>query len=121
MAIIRFLLKIPAILLMLICRIITVVIDLAAKVSCLILGPITFFILGCAIYTICKMAAANNQKYLFIFVHEDGAGLEKISEIFMDSHIEASVDEVFDLDDVNKALKKVASGGSRGKTVLKLV
>ena len=68
-----------------------------------------------------KMAAANNQKYLFIFVHEDGAGLEKISEIFMDSHIEASVDEVFDLDDVNKALKKVASGGSRGKTVLKLV
>ena len=37
MAIIRFLLKIPAIPLMLICRIITVVIDLAAKVSCLVL------------------------------------------------------------------------------------
>ena len=31
-------------------------IDLAAKVSCLILGPITIFILGCAIYTICKHA-----------------------------------------------------------------
>jgi hypothetical protein len=39
MAILRFLLKIPAIPMMLICRIITVVIDLAAKVSCLVLGP----------------------------------------------------------------------------------
>ena len=46
--------------------------------------------------------------------------MEKISEIFKDTHIEASVDEVFDLVDVNKALKKVASGGSKGKTVLKI-
>lgn len=67
-----------------------------------------------------KMASANGQKYFFIFVHEDGAGLKKISEIFKDTHIEASVDEVFDLDDVNKALKKVASGGSKGKTILKI-
>jgi len=67
-----------------------------------------------------KIASAKNQKYFFIFVHEDGAGLEKISEIFKDQHIEASVDEVFDLDDVNKALKKVASGGSKGKTILKI-
>ena len=67
-----------------------------------------------------KMAAAKNQKYFFIFVHEDGAGLEKISEIFKDTHIEASVDEVFSLYDVNKALKKVASGGSKGKTILKI-
>ena len=67
-----------------------------------------------------RMAAAKNQRYYFIFVHEDGAGLEKISEIFKDTRIEASVDEVFGLGDVNKALKKVASGGSRGKTVLKI-
>ena len=67
-----------------------------------------------------KMAAAKNQKYFFIFVHEDGAGLEKISEIFKDTHIEASVDVVFDLDDVSKALRKVASGGSKGKTILKI-
>ena len=67
-----------------------------------------------------RMAAAKNQRYYFIFVHEDGAGLEKISEIFKDTRIEASVDEVFGLDDVNEALKKVASGGSRGKTVLKI-
>lgn len=67
-----------------------------------------------------KMAAAKEQKYFFIFVHEDGAGLERISEIFKDKHLEASVDEVFTLEDVNKALQKVASGGSKGKTILKI-
>ena len=67
-----------------------------------------------------QMAAKKNQKYYFVFVHEDGAGLERISEIFSDRHIEASVDEVFALDDVNKALKKVADGKSKGKTVIKI-
>lgn len=61
----------------------------------------------------------KNQKYYFIFVHEDGRGLERISEVFAERHIEASVDEVFSLDDVNKALKKVAGGKSKGKTILK--
>ena len=59
-------------------------------------------------------------EYYFIFVHEDGAGLERISEIFAQRHIEASVDEVFALEDVNKALKKVAGGKSKGKTVIKI-
>ena len=67
-----------------------------------------------------QMAAKKNQKYYFIFVHEDGAGLERISEIFAQRHIEASVDEVFALEDVNKALKKVAGGKSKGKTVIKV-
>ncbi len=52
-----------------------------------------------------KMAAAKNQKDFFIFVHEDGDGLDRISEIFKGTQIEASVDEVFELDDVNEALK----------------
>ena len=67
-----------------------------------------------------RMAARKHQKYYFIFVHEDGAGLKKIGEIFRDKKLEASVDQVFDLEDVNKALLKVASGGSRGKTVLRI-
>ena len=67
-----------------------------------------------------KMAAEKAQQYHFIFVHEDGAGLERISKIFGERHIEASVDTVFPLDDVNKALEKIASGGSKGKTVLKI-
>lgn len=67
-----------------------------------------------------RMAAKHGQKYDFIFVHEDGAGLEEISRIFRDRKIEASVDEVFDLEHVNDALKKIAGGGSRGKTVLRI-
>lgn len=67
-----------------------------------------------------QMAARRNQKYFFVFVHEDGAALERISEIFGQNHLEASVDGVFALDDVNEALKKVASGGSKGKTILKV-
>lgn len=67
-----------------------------------------------------KMASAKDQKYYFIFVKEDGKGLDKISEIFSERHLETSLDEVFSLEDVNKALKKVASGGSKGKTILKI-
>ena len=67
-----------------------------------------------------QMAARRDQNYYFIFVHEDGAALERISEIFGQNHLEASVDGVFALDDVNEALKKVASGGSKGKTILKV-
>jgi NADPH:quinone reductase-like Zn-dependent oxidoreductase len=67
-----------------------------------------------------QMAAKRNQKYYFVFVHEDGAALERISEIFGQNHLEASVDGVYTLDDVNEALKKVASSGSKGKTILKI-
>jgi hypothetical protein len=42
-------------------------------------------------------------------VHEDGEGLKKISEIFSDKKVQTSVDEIFSLDDINKAMKKVAS------------
>lgn len=67
-----------------------------------------------------RMSAKKNQTYYFIFVHEDGSGLEKISRIFANQHIEASVDEVFSLDNVNEALKKVAAGKSKGKTIIKI-
>ena len=66
------------------------------------------------------MAAKRNQKYYFIFVHEDGTALERISEIFGENHLEASVDGVFPLAHVNEALQKVAAGGSKGKTVLRI-
>lgn len=65
-----------------------------------------------------SLAARKHQKYHFIFVHEDGAGLQKISDLFGEEKIEASVDEIFGLDDVNAALAKVASGRSKGKTIL---
>ena len=53
-----------------------------------------------------KMAAAKDQSYYFVFVHEDGAGLSRLP--------------VYTLEEVNKALEKVASGGSKGKTILRI-
>ena len=67
-----------------------------------------------------KLAAKRGQHYHFIFVHEDGEGLKKISEIFSDKKVQTSVDEIFSLDDINKAMKKVASGRSKGKTIIKI-
>lgn len=67
-----------------------------------------------------KLAAKRGQRYHFIFVHEDGEGLKKISEIFNDKKVQTSVDEIFSLDDINKAMKKVASGKSKGKTIIKI-
>ena len=54
MMLIKIILKILAVPVMILCKLIRFLIDTAAKVSCLVLGPITFFVLGCAIYTIAK-------------------------------------------------------------------
>ena len=67
-----------------------------------------------------KMAAARGQSYRFVFVHEDGEALDRIPTLMDDRRLEASVDEVFALDDVNAALEKVAHGGSKGKTILRI-
>ncbi|MBR1761888.1 MAG: NADP-dependent oxidoreductase [Eubacterium sp.] len=67
-----------------------------------------------------KMAKKRNQQYHFIFVHEDGKGLEEINGIFSETHLEASVDEVFSLENINEALSKVANGKSKGKTIIKI-
>lgn len=66
------------------------------------------------------MAAKKNQTYDFMFVHADGHGLEEISRVFEERRVLPSVDEVFPLDDINKALEKVARGGSKGKTVIRV-
>ncbi|ACV22858.1 Alcohol dehydrogenase [Slackia heliotrinireducens] len=67
-----------------------------------------------------KMAAKRGQSYRFVFVHEDGAGLESLPGILGERRIVASVDGVFELDQVNAAMGKVAAGGSKGKTILKI-
>ncbi len=67
-----------------------------------------------------KMAQKRDQRYRFVFVHEDGLGLAALPDLLGERNIEASVDGVFGLGDVNAALAKVAAGGSKGKTVLRL-
>ena len=66
------------------------------------------------------MAGEKGQKYCFIFVHGDGGGLEKISSLFKEIHLEVSIDDVFGLKEVNKSLTKVTSGVYKGKTVLRI-
>ena len=68
-----------------------------------------------------KMAAAKNQTYDFLFVHEDGNQLEKIASLFDKDHpLETSIDTEFSLDQINDALAKVRRGGSKGKTIIKV-
>lgn len=69
-----------------------------------------------------KMAAAKNQTYDFLFVHEDGSQLEKLSKIFnAENPLETSIDTIYTLAQVNEALDKVKQGKSKGKTIIKLV
>ena len=67
-----------------------------------------------------RMAARRGQHYHFIFVHEDGKGLQEASGLLAARRVKASVDVVFPLVEVNQALWKVAAGGSNGKTVLRI-
>jgi len=67
-----------------------------------------------------KMADRKNQRYYFLFVESNGEQLAQISRIFEENKIGCSIDEIFDLNDVNQALQKVLRGGSKGKTLLKI-
>ena len=60
------------------------------------------------------------KEYFFLFVRSNGSQLTKVSRIFEENKIECSIDEIFDLNDVDKALQKVLKGGSKGKTLLKI-
>ena len=68
-----------------------------------------------------KMAAVKDQTYDFLFVHEDGAQLEKLTRLFDREHpLETSIDTVFSLNQINEALTKVKQGNSKGKTIIKI-
>lgn len=69
-----------------------------------------------------KMAKRRNQTYDFLFVHEDGKQLQQIGKIISDKNpLEASIDTVFTLEQVNEALEKVQQGKSKGKTIIRIV
>lgn len=65
-------------------------------------------------------AKKHGVTYQFVFVHGDGEGLSRISDVLAEHDVHPSVDEVFSLDEVNEALAKVKRGGSKGKTLLKI-
>jgi len=67
------------------------------------------------------MAAQRGQTYDFVFVHEDGAQLERVGELFpAERPLQASIDGTYGLEQVNDALERVRSGHSQGKTLLRI-
>ncbi|MDO4910558.1 MAG: NADP-dependent oxidoreductase [Corynebacterium sp.] len=64
------------------------------------------------------MAKKHGVKYHFIFVHSDGAQLGQVAEILNDIKVTPSIDTVFEFSEVNRALEKIDTGRSKGKTVI---
>lgn len=68
-----------------------------------------------------RLASSQGKTYDFLFVHEDGLGLDRLAQDFDAAHpLPTSVDAVFDLDQVNGAMEKVRAGRSKGKTILRV-
>ncbi len=66
MMLIKILLKIAALPAMLILKIIRLLMDIAARLSSIVLGPVTLFVFGCIIYTIIKQEWS--QTFLLILI-----------------------------------------------------
>ncbi|MBP6247848.1 MAG: NADP-dependent oxidoreductase, partial [Trichococcus sp.] len=68
-----------------------------------------------------KKAKKHGIEYRFIFVRSEGSQLQEISKIIEENNIIPAVDPTeFTLDQVNEALRLVASGHPKGKVVIKV-
>lgn len=68
-----------------------------------------------------RAARRQGKEYRFMFVHSDGAQLQKITEIVEKNHIVPAIDpHVFTLSQVNDALQLVARGQINGKVVIQV-
>lgn len=67
-----------------------------------------------------RLARNRKQTYDFIFVHSSGKDLEEVSKIFEENKIRPSIDKIYKLDEINDALKKIETGSSCGKTIIKV-
>ncbi|MGX7112147.1 NADP-dependent oxidoreductase [Gemella cuniculi] len=65
-----------------------------------------------------KLAKKYGVTYDFIFVESNGKQLQEVADIFSKLKIKPSIDTVYEFDNINQALDKVANGSSRGKTVI---
>lgn len=65
-----------------------------------------------------RMAKRHGVTYDFIFVEPSGAQLRVVADLLATQRIKPSIDQVYPLAEVNRALRKVDSGNSRGKTVI---
>lgn len=67
-----------------------------------------------------RLAKNLGVNYDFVFVRSNGQNLSKAAVIFEKQQLQPAVDEVYALEEIDLALKKVAHGHSRGKTVIKV-
>lgn len=68
-----------------------------------------------------RAAKKQGKEYRFIFVHSDGAQLEKITKIVERNHIVPRIDpHAFTLDTAQDALRLVANGHTDGKVLIRL-
>lgn len=64
------------------------------------------------------LATKQNKEYRFLFVHANGKQLQEITNLVEEKNIKPSIDSIYTLDDINKALTKVATGHSQGKVIV---
>ena len=68
-----------------------------------------------------KAAGKQGKEYRFLFVHSDGAQLQKITEMVEQQQIRPAIDpRIFSLSQANEALQLVAKGPINGKVILQL-
>lgn len=66
-----------------------------------------------------RAARRQGKEYRFMFVHADGAQLDRITQIVERHHITPAIDpHRFSLDRINDALRLVADGPIRGKVIV---
>lgn len=66
-------------------------------------------------------AKKQGKEYRFMFVHSDGAQLQKITEIVEKNHIVPAIDpRIFSLEQADEALRLVAQGQLQGKVILRI-
>ncbi|MDY3665424.1 NADP-dependent oxidoreductase [Schaalia hyovaginalis] len=65
-----------------------------------------------------RMAKRHRATYDFIFVESNGAQLREVAALLTQLQLHPSIDTVYPFERINEALHKIATGRSRGKTVL---
>ena len=67
-----------------------------------------------------KLADKYGVSYDFLFVESNGRQLQEVADIFENLKIKPSIDTVYEFEEINEALDKVANGHSKGKVVIKM-
>lgn len=65
-----------------------------------------------------KLASKQNKEYHFMFVKESGKQLKEITKLIENENIKVSIDSIYPFDQIEEALRKVATGHSEGKVVI---